>query len=228
MTLRGNLITHLMERCGGIVDIKENPEIIDEIVNKVVTHLEANKESAPSATAGTTPPFDVSWMDSWVAHHVLAERITDLKSKNQAVASVLQGMVDARFNARLAEIRDAVLRVRDEPPDGGTPEPGVPPPPDPGPARARFFDEPPDGGTPEPGVPPPPDPSPGRAAIFDEPPDGGPPEPGTPPAGPQGSDFGSFAENPWILYWFVSLKAPMLLNVIDLHISRRLESLQKR
>ncbi len=71
-------------------------------------------------------------------------------------------------------------------------------PPDAGPPPP----EPPDGGTPEPGVPPPPEP-PGPSAI-------------------------GFAENPWILYWFVSLKAPMLLDVIDLHITRRLESLRQR
>jgi len=67
--------------------------------------------------------------------------------------------------------------------------------------------EPPDGGTPEPGVPP-------------EPPAG--PDPG----GPESGRFRSFADNPWILYWFISLKTPVLLDVIDLHISRRLEALQ--
>lgn len=119
-------------------------------------------------------------------------------------------------------------------PDGGPPEPGVPPgPPDGGP---------PDGGPPEPGVPPGPEPPAGpsafpfppggRPGVF-EPPDAGPPEPGvppepspppepTPPAGPQA---GFLDENPWILYWFVSVKAPMLLEVIDLHLTRRLQEL---
>jgi hypothetical protein len=34
-----------------------------------------------------------------------------------------------------------------------------------------------------------------------------------------------FRENPWILYWFISIKAPMLLDVIDAHITRRLDAL---
>jgi len=32
-------------------------------------------------------------------------------------------------------------------------------------------------------------------------------------------------ENPWVLYWFVSLKAPELLSLIDAHFSRRLRDL---
>jgi hypothetical protein len=98
-----------------------------------------------------------------------------------------------------------------------------------GPAPAGPTAEPPDGGPPEPSPP-----TPAGPAIFTgpdagppEPPDGGPPEPGVPPpAGPDGAGIGGLAENPWILYWFISVKAPMLLDVIDLHFSRRLESLQ--
>jgi hypothetical protein len=56
-------------------------------------------------------------------------------------------------------------------------------------------------------------------------PDGGPPEPGTPPAGPSAQPF-ELGENPWILYWFLSIKAPMLLDVIDLHLTRRLQELR--
>lgn len=77
---------------------------------------------------------------------------------------------------------------------------------------------PPDGGPPEPGVPPV---GPVGPALL-EPPDGGPPEPGVPPVGPQASLPG---ENPWILYWFVSLKAPLLLDVIDAQLERRLEEI---
>jgi hypothetical protein len=121
------------------------------------------------------------------------------------------------------EIRDEFRKVsgifRDEPPDGGPPEPGTPPA---GPERAFLRDAPPDGGTPEPGVPPAgPDP-PG-------PPDGGPPEPGVPPGPPPGPLPGPIAavlgENPWILYWFISIKAPVLLDVIDAHITRRINAL---
>ena len=94
------------------------------------------------------------------------------------------------------------------------PEPLPPPLPPAGPGPIAF--EPPDGGPPEPGPP-----APAGPAVF-EPPDGGPPEPGTPPAGPV---TGIVDENPWILYWFVSLKAPLLLDVVDLHLTRRLEEL---
>lgn len=89
----------------------------------------------------------------------------------------------------------------------------------------------------EPGSPPV-GPSGGRSgSIFSdepEPPDGGPPEPGVPdppagphPGGPDASRFGTVVDNPWILYWFISLKTPMFLDVIDLHITRRLEALQR-
>lgn len=318
MSLKQNLTTHLMERCGGIVDIKENPEVLDEIVNQVKAHLEAEKGSGSSAPSKSSAPFGVQWMDSWVAHHVFSERISDLQSKNRAVASLLQGMVDVQFNARLAEIRELLSRTT-EPPDAGPPEPGAPPPA--GPAHAHtpaitIAAEPPDAGPPEPGAPPPAGParahnpkftlasepgsppvgpagahggvstasepgsppvgpagahggvstasepgsppvgpagahggvstasepgSPpvgpagGHSGLFvseePEPPDGGTPEPGVPPEPPAGPDPGGpestrFADNPWILYWFISLKTPVLLDVIDLHISRRLEALQ--
>ena len=268
MSLKGKLTTHLMERYGGIVDIKERPEVLDEIVNEVRAHLEAEKGSGQSTSSA---PFGVPWMDSWVAHHVFAERVSDLRSKDRQVASLLQSMVDVQFNARLGEIRNL---IQAHPPSIGTAsEPGSPPvgpagakgtiftasepgSPPVGPAGAKgsiiTASEPgsppvgpaggrgnvstdidggvppptPDGGVPEPGVPP----AGPRGSVFDEPPDGGPPEPGVPdpPAGPGpgGPDAGRFAENPWILYWFVSLKTPTLLDVIDLHITRRLEALR--
>ena len=289
MSLRQKLTTQLMERCGGIVDIKENPEVLDDIVNEVRAHLESEKGTAP--TVSTREPFGVSWMDSWVAHHVFAERVADLQAKNREVASLLQGMVDVQFKARLAEIRDVIGGRVAAPPDGGTPEPGVPPvgparvggppsiasepgSPPVGPAGAggklpRRPSEPgtpsPDAGDPpvgpagrigtasEPGSPPVGPSGPVRIAYEPgsppvgpagpvlrnveggdepEPPDGGPPEPGVPepPPGPEppaGPDTNIFADNPWILYWFVSLKTPMLLEVIDLHISRRLEALKR-
>ena len=226
MSLKQKLTTHLMERCGGIVDIKESPEVLDEIVNEVRAHLEAEKSSGQSESSA---PFGVPWMDSWVAHHVFAERVSNLQSKNRAVASLLQGMVEVQFNARLAEIRDLIHRVA-EPPDGGTPEPGVPPV---GPSRAHT---PSISTASEPGSPPV-GPAGGRSGLIfsdePEPPDGGPPEPGVPdppagpdPGGPDAGRFGSIVDNPWILYWFISVKTPMLLDVIDLHITRRLEALQ--
>lgn len=65
-----------------------------------------------------------------------------------------------------------------------------------------------------------------------EPPDAGPPEPGVPdppnpgPEPPPGPYAGMLRENPWILYWFVSINAPLILNMIDAHISRRLNDLK--
>jgi len=266
MSLKQKLTTHLMERYGGIIDIKESPEVLDEIVNEVRAHLEAEKGSGQSQSSA---PFGVPWMDSWVAHHVFAERVSNLQSKNREVASLLQGMVDVQFNARLAEIRDLIHRVA-EPPDGGTPEPGVPPvgpshahtpsistasepgSPPVGPAGPNKISTASEPGSPpvgpsgpnrislasEPGSPPV-GPAGGRSGLIfgdePEPPDGGTPEPGVPPEPPAGPDpggpdagrFGSVVDNPWILYWFISLKTPMLLDVIDLHITRRLEALQR-
>jgi hypothetical protein len=200
MSVTEDLLKRMMERFGGIIDLKERPEVLDEIVIEV----SRGKGAHPPAAQSTTAPFGVSWMDSWVAHHVFAENLASLKQRDREVATALQGLVDLRFRARLDEIT-RIIRNEDEPPDGGPPEPGVPNPPA--------------------------GPSPG-GIIRNEPPDGGPPEPGVPnpPAGPgpSGPDMGSFRENPWILYWFLSIKAPMLLDVIDLHISRRIDSLRRR
>ena len=80
-----------------------------------------------------------------------------------------------------------------------------------------IVEEPPDGGPPEPGTPP------AGPVEFFEPPDGGTPEPGVPPTGP---DEGFLRDNPWILYWFVSVKAPVLLDMIDAHITRRINELR--
>lgn len=275
MSLKQKLTAHLMERCGGIVDIKESPEVLDEIVNEVKAHLEAEQGTGQPVSSKSSAPFGVPWMDSWVANHVFAERVSDLQSKNREVASLLQGMVEVQFNARLGEIRDIIGERLASPPDGGTPEPGVPPVGPAGPARVTTASEPgsppvgpagaggsifrrpsepgtpPDAGGPpvgpagargsiftasEPGSPPVGPAGSHAGSVFNEPPDGGPPEPGVPPEPPAGPDppggpdagrFGSFADNPWILYWFISLKTPMLLDVIDLHISRRLDALRR-
>ena len=114
------------------------------------------------------------------------------------------------------------------PPDGGPPEPGVPDPPPAGPSPAIFAT--PDGGAPH-GVPDPPPAGPSPAIFVTPgggPPDGGPPEPGVPdppPApGPSGPDAHGLYENPWILLWFLSIKAPVLLDMIDAQLSRRLDA----
>jgi hypothetical protein len=169
-------------------------------------------ESRVEKPAGEAPaPFGVSWMDSWVAHWVYTEHAQAAGRRGEALGQVMRDLVDLKFDQRLDQIRAFIRDYRAEPPDGGPPEPGVPPP-----AGPAVVFAPPDGGTPEPGVPPAgPSPTP-------VPPDGGPPEPGVPPTGPEAALFG---ENPWILYWFVSLKAPQLLDVIDAHLSRRMSEL---
>lgn len=118
---------------------------------------------------------------------------------------------------------DASLHV--PPPDPEDPE-GFrsPPPPDPEDPDASFR-----------WSPPPPDPdakrfSTSRFNPVTEPPDGGPPEPGVPdppdPGPDPGPDGGALRDNPWILYWFVSINAPLILNMIDAHITRRLNDLK--
>jgi hypothetical protein len=229
-----DLHRRITDKYGSTIDLKKNPDVLQDIVEEVSAMLQTGE-----GTLGTEPPaspFGVSWMDSWVAHWVYSEKLRKaVEGQNEEVAQVLRSLVDLKFNERIGEMRRF---LRDHgplasPPDGGTPEPGVPPagpagparfePPDggppepgtgPGPTGPAIF-EPPDAGPPEPGVPP------GGPARFD-PPDGGPPEPGVPPTGP---DAGFLRENPWILYWFVSVKAPLLLDVIDAHMTRRLNEL---
>ena len=144
-------------------------------------------------------------MDSYLAHFELRTELVPSPRTQTDVVDLVREMIDIRFRERLGEIRDVLGRAVVEP-GGGPSEPGTP--------------DPPDGGPPEPGTPPV-----GPTGVF-EPPDGGPPEPGTPPAGPIGID--DLTENPWILYWFVSVKAPLLLDVMDAHLTRRLSELASR
>ena len=281
---RKDLQQRLIEKYGPVIDLRESPGFLYDVYQEMDWTTQGG---GAGSTGGSAEPFGVSWMDSWVAHWIYNEKLNVAKSRDAQAAAVLQGLVDLKFNERLGEIQryiSNVQRLRDEPPDGGPPEPGTPPA---GPARrifgeeSRVFrDEPPDGGPPEPGTPPagperfrneirdefrkvsrlfrdePPDgghPEPGtppagpeRAFLRDAPPDGGTPEPGVPPAGPEppgptppepgvppippggplpGPIAAVLGDNPWILYWFISIKAPMLLDVIDAHVTRRINAL---
>lgn len=229
--------TRLIEKYGAVINLKDNPGLLLDLLAEV-------ERSAGNVSHDTSPraPFGVSWMDSWVAHWVYNENLRTTDQKDKEMASALRGLVDLQFNARLNEIKRFIL---DHPnftitaPDGGPPEPGTPP------AGPASVFSPPDGGVPEPGVPPagphtafqPPHrrasepgvPPAGPRVAF-EPPDGGTPEPGVPPAPepPTGPDAGFLNENPWILYWFISIKAPLVLDVIDAHITRRFNELQEK
>jgi hypothetical protein len=207
MTLPRELQGRLTQKFGPVIDLRKRPEVLEEIADEVRAELQTS-----GISGGTTaPPFGVSWMDSWVAHWVYSEALQAAEARNREVAAVLRSLVDLKFNERLAEMREF---VRDyghvaESPDAGPPEPGTPPA---GPARFTA----PDAGPPEPGSPP------AGPARFDAP-DGGTPEPGVPPTGPAA---GFLSENPWILYWFISIKAPLLLDVIDAHMTRRMHELR--
>ena len=204
-----DLHERLISKYGGVINLKENPGILQYLYEEVeqAVHVDALGVDKP----GRTAPFGVSWMDSWVAHWVYNDNLRTIESKDRELGTILRSLADLKFNERLDEMRRFIRNnphFIHEAPDGGPPEPGTPP------AGPSMF-SPPDAGPPEPGTPPA-----GPAAL--EPPDGGPPEPGTPPTGP---DAGFLQENPWILYWFISIKAPFLLDVIDVHMTRRLNEL---
>lgn len=185
-----DLVKRIISKFGPRIDIGEQPEILDDLLKEVAAPPSAEPD------AGRSEPFGVSWMDSWIAHWIFAERARTMEMRGDEVAKMLRALADLKFEERLHEIRD-LIEQRRRPNGGGAPEPGTP---------GQVF-APPDAGTPsEPGVPLPPDPE--------------------PPTGPDG--FHIFRENPWILYWFVSIKAPMLLDVVDLHLTRRLEEMMRR
>lgn len=198
MISRKDLHQKIAERFGPVIDQRRAPDVFERLVDDISELLQ---QGSASGDAPSQPPFGVSWMDSWVAHWIYAENLRSLESRNAELATVLRGLADLKFNQRLNEIKRFLQDGRLEPPDGGTPEPGTPPA-----GPTRFIDTPPDGGTPEPGVPP------------------GPEPPGPQPS--PGPDVIPGRDNPWILYWFVSIRTPMLLDVIDAHLTRRLNELR--
>ena len=180
-----------------------DPALLDRIIDEVADAVASQDvRSAPAS------PFEVSWMDSFLAHWALGRSVPPAADRFDDVAQLLREAMDMKFEERKADILRWIRGGTELAPDGGPPERGTPPV---GPSALQA----PDGGPPEPGTPP-------VGPLTVEPPDGGPPEPGVPPVGP---DAGMLRENPWILYWFISLKAPMLLDVIDAHLTRRLGEL---
>ena len=212
MRIPQHLVKKFMAKYGSVLDLKHKPELLQEIVDEIEATAEAGGAGSQPAAGG--PPFGISWMDSWVAHWTINEKIMSAEGRDHEFSAMLRALVDLKFNERLAEIKNFIRHYRPVSFRTAGRRPARTGAPDPSPVR---FDEPPDGGPPEPGAP---DPSPIR---FEEPPDGGPPEPGTPPTGP---DRMFPMDNPWILYWFVSVKAPLILEMIDAHMTRRMNDLK--
>ena len=227
MEQRRSRLTRIVAKHVPTMELGKNPHALEDLLDDIDEVIES-EASGPVSDRG---PFGVSWMDSWVAHWVYAEKQRSAEATNSEVAALLRSLVDLKIEQRMQDIRGLLARLRrdDVPPDAGPPEPGVPPPAPPPNGPEAFLGVgrlvPPDAGPPEPGAPPA-----GPATILGGgrlvPPDAGPPEPGAPP--PAGPAAGFLGENPWILYWFLSIKMPMLLDVIDLHLTRRLEDLATR
>lgn len=202
-----------MQKYGNQINLKKNPEILLDIISDLKVHLQPEIPDSNPVQPHVTP-FGIQWMDSWAANWMLHQQPTIPKaSPENEFRTVLEQLTELKFRQRLQDIRRFIIEnggIVNEPPDGGPPEPGTPPA-----GPISVFG--PDGGSPEPGTP--------------EPPDGGVPEPGVPnppDPGPTGPDTGILRNNPWILYWFVSLNTPFILDMIDAHFTRRLNDLKGR
>jgi hypothetical protein len=175
--------------------VTDDPAILNQIIDDVIA------ASAEAPYGGVPSPFAAPWLDSFLAHWTVGQNV-DLTPVSEGAAeeaaATLRALVEAKFQERLAELRPFIRGLREV---------------------ESLADAPPDGGPPpEPGIPPdpiPPDPIP---------PDPIPPDP-IPPGPLPGPEAGFLADNPWILYWFISLRAPMLLDIIDAHLTRKLEEL---
>lgn len=224
MEIPKDVYKRIIKKHGAVLDLKSDPRILEDILNELRSIEQQDYAQHQQKTSG---PFNVSWMDSWAANWMLHNQ--PQASPEKDFSAVMKQLVDMRFRERLQDIKHFIGGRQAEPPDGGSPEPGTggggphsifvptplppdtfmsPPPPDPNDPDNTFFGgggvfEPPDGGPPEPGVPDPPDPG---------------PDPGP--------DSGVLRDNPWILYWFVSINAPMILEMIDAHFTKRLTDLR--
>ena len=93
--------TRLIERFGSVIDLRENPSILLDILEE----LGAMPQAEGGVKTSASPPFGVSWMDSWVAHWVYNEKLNTAKRQDIEVANVLQRLADLKFEERLAEIQ---------------------------------------------------------------------------------------------------------------------------
>lgn len=229
MTVSDELRKRIKQKYGSVIDLDKDPSVLDNLLDDIRTADEASSVNAGKTTKAARP-FGVSWMDSWVAHWLYGDQFREEEVFDEPFRELLNDLVNHAVSRRIDEIRRFIAEqpsLDSAPPDGGPPEPGVPPAPtpEPGPVPGPASFVTPDGGPPEPGVPPAgPAPAPGPESFVT--PDGGPPEPGVPP-GP-GPEAGFLRDNPWILYWFLSIQAPLLLDVIDVHLTRRVNDLMGR
>jgi len=205
MAKLSELFRMITGRHGSVLDLNKNPEILMDII----TELRISEQQPTDHLAKNPAPFGIPWMDSWAANWVLHQPppVNSRPSPEDEFRTVIKQLTDLKFRDRLGELTQFIKQhpgVFNEPSDGGPPEPGT----GGGGPRSFFSDEPepPDGGTPEPGVPNPP------------------PDPGPDP----GPDGGILRENPWILYWFVSINAPLILDMIDAHFTRRMNDLRQQ
>ena len=212
MPKSSEIIKIITEKYGHQINLRKNPEILLDIISAIKVELEPDPPE-PAVPSTAIAPFGIPWMDSWAANWVLQQQRAGAQSSPEKEFGVIMSqLTELKFRQRLQDIRRFIIEnggIVNEPPDGGPPEPGTPPA-----GPTSIFG--PDGGTPEPGTP--------------EPPDGGPPEPGVPnppDPGPTGPDAGILRNNPWILYWFVSLNTPFILDMIDAHFTRRLNDLRQ-
>ncbi|HEY0678929.1 MAG TPA: hypothetical protein VGD17_11625 [Chitinophagaceae bacterium] len=222
MDISKEIYKKIIKQHGPVLDLKKKPEILDDILRELRS-LESDDYS--SYQKKTSAPFNGPWMDSWMANWVVQKDLPPSDLSPKEFNTALRQMVDLKFRDRLSDLQRFIRDHLAEPPDGGTPEPGVPAPAGP---SSMFTSIPPDPDEPfslaarrRPGLfNTGPDPAP-------EPPDGGPPEPGVPDPPPDpGPDPGALRNNPWVLYWFVSINAPLILDMIDAHMTRRLNELR--
>jgi hypothetical protein len=199
MTKFTELFRKISEKHGSVIDLNKNPEILMNIISELRIQ---DQQDMPVYPLKNVSPFGIPWMDSWAANWILHQQsAATTPSPENEFRSVIKQLTDLKFKERLIEIRKFIID------------------------HNGFTNEPPDGGPPEPGTPPA-----GPSSFFDnEPPDGGPPEPGVPPdPNPPGPDSGILRDNPWILYWFVSINTPLILDMIDAHFTRRMNEFKQQ
>jgi hypothetical protein len=165
------------------------------VLEQIIDDIVAATGEAP--TGKIRSPFAAPWLDSFLAHWALGENV-DLTPVSAGLSEDTVAVLRNLVDIKFRE-RLAELQRFVQGQQLAESEPGTPDGP-----RSAFLAES------EPGTPDGP-----RSAFLAE------SEPGT----PDGPRSAFLADNPWILYWFISLRAPMLLDVIDVHLTRLLEEM---